>query len=559
MIWDKYDCNNKNKIQLDPSVVVKKVRPNDPNIRRPVAGSLGLHIEGAVCPHPDLSDTNTTLEGALYRFCPLVPGYDLHKPEFKNFVKNWCEKNLTPLRPDTDLTVESWLSTTNYTIKRKEELLMKFNKITNKFDEKHRVVKSFIKDEFYPEYKHARAINSRSDEFKTLTGPIFQKIGDVLFSRPEFIKKIPIHLRPQYLLDRHYKDGAEYMSTDFSSFEAHFTRQIMEDCEFVMYEHMTQYLAEGPDFMRLVREVIGGKNYIQFKNVLMEIDAKRMSGEMNTSSGNGFSNLMFIQYICSLYPEVGEVTSTIEGDDSLSTVTGKCPTTEMFAQFGLRIKIEKHIDLCTASFCGMVFDVDERCNVSDPREVLATFGWTTNKYIKSKKNIKMCLLRCKALSLAYQYPSCPILSALAERVLFLTRSFTIDSFVKKQGSSLYNQYDIELYLAANEYYKQKTDKNGHKIFAEPGPKTRALVEKLYGITISEQIHIETYLSSIELEPINDPVILSHMPKVWCDYYEKYHAKLPVNSSILDYPGVLWPAVRADYDYSQLLPRGLSKT
>lgn len=192
LVWDKYDSNTPNRIMLDPTVEVVAVRQNDQNIRRPVAGSLGCHVEGVACPHPDLSDTNTTLEGALYRFCPRIPGYANHKPGFRKFVQDWCKAELTPIRADADVSVPTWLNFTNYTIKRKEELQRKFDEVKNKWDKKHFRVKSFVKDEFYPEFKHARAINSRSDEFKCFTGPIFRLIGDELFSRPEFIKKIPI-------------------------------------------------------------------------------------------------------------------------------------------------------------------------------------------------------------------------------------------------------------------------------------------------------------------------------------------------------------------------------
>lgn len=517
-----------------------KFRSIDRNERKPVAGSLGMHLEGAACPHPDLSDTSTALEGALYRFCPKIPGYEFHKTEFRQFVQTWCESNLTPLRPDTDVTVESWLEKANYNMARKAELLRKYRNIRNIYDPKNHKVKSFIKDEFYPDYKHARAINSRADEFKCMTGPIFQKIGDALFARPEFIKKIPIHERPSYMIKRLYAEGAKYLTTDFSSFEAHFRKKVMEDCEFVLYDYMTQNLPEKDQFMWLVRNVIGGTNHIEFKNFQMQIEATRMSGEMNTSSGNGFSNLMFILYVCSKIPGCSDPIAVIEGDDSLFRVFGTIPTTEDFAKFGLRIKLESHTDLCRASFCGMVFDIEEQNNVSDPREILATFGWTTQRYIRSKKSVHMTLLRCKALSLAYQYPSCPILSSLARRVLYLTRSHEVTKFVEKQGRFLYNLYDLELFKDADLRNRQ-----GKLLFAEPGIRTRKLVEDLYGITPEVQRHIENYFDSIEeIGPIRNKAILDMMPSKWVDYYSRYSASLCPTSSNFCYPTQLWPRVRA---------------
>lgn len=541
-VWPSLTVENRTEIVLDPSVHVLSVREVDRNIRRPVAGSLGCHVVGASCPHPDLSDTSTTLEGALYRFCPKIPGYESHKEDFRKFVRDWCQTNLVPLKPDTDVSVETWLQNTNYNQARKAELLRKIRELRDPWNRRYHRVKSFVKDEFYPDYKHARAINSRADEFKCLTGPIFQRISDVLFSRPEFIKKVPIHERPDTILRDLYREGGIYMLTDFSSFEAHFRKFLMEDCEFILYEYMTQFLPDGPKFMKLIRKVIAGTNHIAFKNILMEIEATRMSGEMNTSLGNGFANLMIILYICSITPGCENPRAKVEGDDSITSVTGVAPTTQQFTDFGCRIKLEKVTDICRASFCGMVFDIEDKAIITDPREVLATFGWTSHRYIKSRKNVHLTLLRCKALSLAYQYPACPILSVLARRMLYFTRSFETKRFVDKQGKFLFNQYDIELFR-----YAEMRNRQGLLLFAAPGIKTRKLVEELYGITIEDQISIENYIESMEeIGPLDSPVILALMPVTWCDYYAKYSACIPVSSSNFDYPTQLWPRIKPEY-------------
>lgn len=536
-LWPKETSTNKDTIVLDPSLKIKRVRPNDRNIRRPVAGSLGMHVEGAACPHPDLNDTSTTLEGALYRVCPKIPGYENHKKDFKRFVKRWCRKNLKPLDHDIDTCVETWLKGTPYSEKRKAELLMKYYKITDKFDTRYAAVKSFIKDEFYPDYKHARTINSRTDEYKTLVGPIFQLISDVIFSRPEFIKKVSMDDRPSTILRDIYVENQKIYFTDFSSFEAHFRKVIMEDCEFVLYKHMTKNLPEHDEFMELI-SAMKGTNKIQFKNILLEIDAKRMSGEMNTSLGNGFSNLMFILYVAHLKDKDAEVRVKVEGDDSIFSTTVDL-TTEDFANFGLRIKLGYTYDLCKASFCGMVFDPIEKTNVSDPREVLATFGWTSAKYIRSKASIHMSLLRCKALSLAYQYPSCPILSSLAKNTLRLTASYETKRFAEKHN--IFNLYEKELFLQA-----QMKKKNGQLLFAEPGPNTRTLVEELYGIKIEHQIRLEKYFDEMqEIGPLKGKMFTDLMPQVWIDYYQKYAANVSPDMAVYERPGPLWPAIKEE--------------
>lgn len=247
-VWPAHNPKN-NAIQLDPSLKIHKVRENDTSRRLPVAGSLGMHLEGAACPHPDLSDTSTTLEGALYRVCPKIPGYDKHNIEFRAFVRRWLKLNMTPLTPDSDVSVETWLTKTSYSLKRKEELLRKHHNIKDPYDPKLAFVKSFVKDEFYPEYKHARAINSRTDEYKTLVGPYFQLISDVLFARQEFIKKVPVDERPDVIMQDIYDTVMKIYFNDFASFEALFRKVVMEDVEFQLYKYMTQHLPTYEHFM----------------------------------------------------------------------------------------------------------------------------------------------------------------------------------------------------------------------------------------------------------------------------------------------------------------------
>lgn len=144
-------------------------------------------------PHPDPSDRATMKAGVLKRFLMKPPKSDPAKRiRLRKFVANWLKNNLVPLSPDSDITVETWIEKTNYPRWRKEQLLDKWKKIVDRRDPKHFRVKSFMKDETYPEYKHARAINSRSDEFKTLVGPIFKLIEKELFKLDWFIKKVPV-------------------------------------------------------------------------------------------------------------------------------------------------------------------------------------------------------------------------------------------------------------------------------------------------------------------------------------------------------------------------------
>jgi len=529
-----------NQIEMADTFQLKRLKLNDADMRPVVACSLGVHVPNAILPHVDPNDTRTALTGAMYRFCRKIPKAAISKPDFREFVDNWLKNNMKPLSADTDTSFEKWISGTPYTQTRKLELTMKWMEMKSRgkdIDRKIAGVKSFIKDEHYPTFKHARAINSRSDQFKCLTGPIFQLISDELFKLPWFIKKIPVRDRPQYIIDMCYRVGQHYLTSDYTSFEAHFDKEVMRDCEERLYRYMTSNLAERDTFNELIDMYFCDvENYIMFKNFTVSINGKRMSGEMCTSLGNGFSNLMFMLYLCHKNGNT-DIKGVIEGDDGLFVMTGEPPNQQMFKDFGLNIKMGRVSDLNHASFCGMVFDLDERTNITNIIEELVSFGWTTNRYTRSRKGVHMCLLRAKALSLAYQYPACPILSTLAFQICKLTASYDSESFLAKQRTFAFNQYEIVMVDEAIAYFKK------NKLDEEPGPKTRLLVEQLYGITVQDQFAIEKYIRGMTtLCPLNCPTFDKYLHKDWVYFAHFYSVQLPLSLD-LNQVQLYFPRVR----------------
>jgi len=276
--------------------VVKNYRKViDERRRGLVMTSLGCHAVGAALPHPDPCHRDTMIAGVRKRagFAPPIPDYKL-LDEFGVFVEKWCKTNLQPLAPTSDVSVPTWLSKTNYPFHRREELQQKWDSIIDSWEmeERYYRCKSFMKDECYPEYKHARGINSRSDEFKCRVGPVFKLIEEQLYKHPSFIKHVPVKDRPKYILDMLYNPASKYAATDYTAFESLFTALMMEKCEFILYSYMTKFLPCHDGFMRLCRKVLAGTNECYYRDFSMQIEATRMSGEMCTSLGNGFTNLM---------------------------------------------------------------------------------------------------------------------------------------------------------------------------------------------------------------------------------------------------------------------------
>lgn len=278
-------------------------------------------------------------------------------------------------------------------------------------------VKSFIKLESYDEVKEARWINSRVDDFKAFAGPYFKIVEDVLFARPEFIKHVPVPDRPA-LINAMEQAGLKYYSTDFTAFESHFTPEFMRACECKLYTHV---LGDNV-YSRYMNDVITGNNVLKTRlGMTFQVQGRRMSGDMCTSLGNGFSNLMlayFVYYSASGKIDLEGFTAYVEGDDGL--FASPVPLTgDMYLPLGFTIKMDEIRSPREASFCGLLCSPDN-CVIKDPRRVFRSFGWTSS-FIDAGPAIMDSLLKSKALSLCYELPQCPILGVLGRVALRKTQ------------------------------------------------------------------------------------------------------------------------------------------
>lgn len=510
-------------------------RPSDHQTRPAMAVSLGCHFAhasglfGAALCKADPDDTESVVQGNAKRmgFDPPKPNRKLRR-KFQRFVGRWLRRNLTPLSPDTDLSVEKWLREGSYTQSRQRELLALWEELGGVLKKKHFICKSFIKDEFYMEWKYPRGINSRHDAFKCAVGPYFHEIEKQLFALPWFIKKVPIQDRAEFIMQHVYKPGAKYLATDYTSFEAQFTRPMMMDCEFQLYKYMVARCPGRDQFIWYLDNVIAGMSICNFKNVRVILEATRMSGEMCTSLGNGFSNLMFMLFVAE-QKGVSGVSGVVEGDDGLFSfkLNGALPFTEAdFTDLGLVIKPVWHDSISTASFCGLVFDEEDKELVCDPFKALLTFGFANRRYLHAKPRVLKQLLRCKALSLAHQYPGCPIVASLAAYGLRVTEGVTV-------GRRIYDAMDV--------YEREK-----HLAFAKspvPAPRvkhrTRLLVERLYGIPLEQQIGFEDYLQSLtDIQPLFSTDLYDLMNEQWKTTYDMY-VQVVLSKHSLNNPYPCW--------------------
>jgi hypothetical protein len=453
------------------------------NRRTITAVNAGYSIFGAALPRVCHNDPATNLAGVIKRMAVKTPDPDpIVLGEFRAFVGRWLLKNLVPVSQQEVLSFDEWLAGTNYSNSRAAQLrLCRESVECGKIDvhsKRSRMCKSFIKMESYPEYKHSRSINSRPDCIKVIVGPYFKTVEKILFSRPEFIKKIPVEDRPVYIMNKLCTLGATYVGSDYTSFESCFTQKIMEACELPLYEHLLRGVVDPivGDVPQYLRKLLVGKNTCHFTNGMkITVPATRMSGEMNTSLGNGFTNLMLMLFVSEKHT-LNLVDLVIEGDDCLAAFIGRVPTFKMFEQIGFVIKIDCFNRISDASFCGLLFDEDDLDVIANPIKVLLNLCWFHPIYSNFKQITLDRLAKGKLQCILSQYPNCPVISPLCYNLL--SKFDHVKKIKIPHGMSNFERVD---YISrCNTPARRPNVKT----------RTRLLVEELYNIPLSYQKDIE---------------------------------------------------------------------
>lgn len=456
---------------------------------------LGFGTTLAAMPHAN-DDPASLIVGVAARVGnePPVP----NRSEFSRFITfvgdmiDLVPEFRTPCEyPDGVMDLFQWfISVANYTESRKADLTELWISLNDGIwlRAEYTTNSTFAKLEWYIEPKVVRGIYSRHDVFKCLSGALIKMVENDAFKRPEFIKKIALAERPEHIMKIEFDDSELFKvgMNDYTSYESHFTPDLFEACEFQLYERKLRKNF-GPiwDF---IKSVYSGTNILKNKAFTGSLSARRMSGEMNTSLGNGFTNLMITWYMLhksgiSKSDLVSKLYCVVEGDDSLFAANSKIDW-QTYEKLGITAKPELHKRIGDASFCGMIFDEQDRTIIADISKVVIGLGWGDRKYACARDAKKLALLRAKALSGAFQYRGCPILDVLFHRILELTRSIDHRDAMRRMGDD--NTYKKEIFdLAATD---------GKMLIAmgpaEPGFRTRLLVEERFGISVTMQQYIE---------------------------------------------------------------------
>jgi len=421
-----------------------------------------------------------------------------------SFVDTWLTTNLIPFSPDVDLSFQNWLEGTNYSEGRKKQLSLAHEEIERAgFSMKDKFVlwaNSFIKAEASEEYKYPRGIYSRSDRWKTYVGPFFKNIENVLFSRPEFIKKVPVDVRPQYMcevLSEALGDVGDtstnayrVYNSDYSSFEKHFTKLVYQ-IELKLYSYMYRNSSQGMKIYDDVARVLCGKNTCIFRCAKVKLPATRLSGEMNTSLGNGFANLMVFKY---LMHEKGVSSDRcfVEGDDLLATYFGPKLTIDDYAQLGFTIKPMYYHHIGEASFCGQLFAPTKQILIN-PKRALLNFGWISSIYLNASEKKLQALARAKAMSYLSLAPACPVVASFCRYILRTTGP------------------DVLVDASLTTYERERRDdliRSGlWQILVPTNWDTRIMFSEKFGVSIDTQFLLESFFECRKVfAPVEHPAL-----------------------------------------------------
>jgi hypothetical protein len=424
------------------------------------------HVPGFAPVSVNRWDPETQTQGCYKRFLGKTPPVDEKiLKELEQFTLSWCRKYVNPILQAPDF--EEWLSGTSYNEQRKEELRQARLENHCLAPPRHvsRKVKQFVKLEAYPMMKHARLINSRCDRFKVWCGPLFKAIEERVYksqSPVRFIKHVPIPERASLLSTM--SRCMRVFGTDFTAYEKHFHSSIMQHIEFVLYRYMCPFLSH--EERRLLFETLSGFNEIYSRGGLRaRVKARRMSGEMCTSLGNGFTNMILALFLAE--KKKGSINGFVEGDDGIFACDFEIKASD-YRELGFEIKINEFSSVNVASFCGLIFSESGEI-IRDPVTFLMKFGWASS-FFDAKEKVHLELLRAKSLSCIYETPQCPIIGALARVCLDKTRG-VVPRFIEDW------------------YHRAPRDEMQIPPFC-PSPDTRVLFQQLYHVDVPAQLLLE---------------------------------------------------------------------
>lgn len=493
----------------------------------PMVQTLASGLAGYCMYTCSYSDPLAPIAGFVQRIGKTMPTITPSNLDFiRSVSRSLAHKHTRPITPEhvaslggpasleyTRSLVVWWLERTSYTRRRRDELLKLYDTHREVIDSilshlsngtrmprrlrKYFDCTSFIKREWYAEEKRPRTINSRSDLVKIIIGPYVKLMESEVYELEENGQPRPLgryffkHVLPDqalnYIATHVQREGCKYVMSDFSSFEGSITARFQGSCEKQLYSHL---LSNAPSFvMKLISHLMGDRVTMKFPGVTVDATNCRMSGEMYTSLGNGFTNLVLMHCIMRKMGGQTElndnVRGVVEGDDGLFAVKPEfdCDTARKLAsEFGFDVKLKEVPNVFQASFCGKIFDLKSGALLADPFRALAVCGWVFDSTKLSEKRRRL-LTAAKGYSMRCLNAGCPILAVVAETLIRVGNVdlTSLSDFIRE--SDCFNYWTREQAL-----YSLGVDRTPITDSA------RLSFEALYGICPRMQLEVERVIS-----------------------------------------------------------------
>jgi len=496
--------------------------------------SIGYDIKYVACPVPDLKDSYSSFLGCCKR--QIAQGPIPNPTTFLEFSFHVLiliytflyDKQLpSDWEPDHEAYLENKRLTHAWTglkVKRFFALLTELRsrlgpdwvRLTLEDDECS-VLSIFTKDESHVDFKAPRNIAPRGDKVTLAFGPFAAELDHALFSLPYFIKKIPVNERPSYMM-KMFEGEDTFAGTDYTSFESQITPLLMRVCEQQFYKFIfrnTKYshivdlycdILAGTNKLKRIRRTKSGR----VTDWEVRVEGRRMSGDLVTSCGNGFTNWAINSFIhVKSGGHLHDHKAVFEGDDGASA-RRRNQRDAIYSEVGCTCKVVLTQDIRRTDFCGLTFD--DRLNIlTNPLPTIVDFAWVSMRH-SSKDEAFLAQLRfAKALSMLHSYPQCPIIGSFSRMVL---RNEKVDLSDYLEKDNVLNEYErIEIAKAIS-------TPPPTTVF-EPTSCARDMVSELYGIEPSAQRRVELYFDSISSVQSLDLSSMLLFPLSWYRYRSAY--------------------------------------
>jgi hypothetical protein len=460
------------------------------------------------------NDPESIIEGISNRIMR-----DNDEPDRKKLInfEKFCRSEISKLyKRQSKTTVKpfrDWIKTRKYPESKKRKYQIAY-------EERHgetilrwnAEVNAFVKKEFYPTPKPARMIHARDLVMSSLWGPYVTRIEKNVFHDlwyqevSPFLKIVPARERPTIIeqtFSRYPHDMC--LTTDYSKFENSFCSEIIDSVENHLYR---KYFPNDPVVRDACRH-LRSKQRIRYKGFQYTVPARRMSGDMNTSLGNSFTNLMLVRYFMHRL-SITDFRTFVEGDDCI--VKPPTPLTERqqllickwSGDLGFNLTLENFGPANEAGFCSTYWDDQSKDRFIEPTQPLLKLGWSFHCGEHNSTQFRQELLKAKCLSYLANTPNAPIISPICYKILTQLPQST-------KARQFYNAHDYEelvrkgLDVTICGTWMYINLKNIDVPCIQNS--TRITVSRLFGIHRDDQIRIE---NDSNLESLSG-LLAQHLP------------------------------------------------